>query len=708
MKAREGQMGKKKTKLEKILDYKDSGGDLDALLKVHKISRGGKDIFDPSKKSQREVNVIKGQSVTGSKKEGIIELVATTERPVKRWYIDWDEMEVKYYNEVLVCKEGAIETERMDSGGVKLFKNHESNKIESAYGVVSGYRVEDCALIQEVRFDMEDDEASECFRKVDGGFLNTFSVGYKIDYDKAEMKEVDGEDWLFCKSWEPLEISVVGIPADRDAVLLESRAEKNSLQSKLNSVTIKTEKPNLFTEEKNMNEEAKKAAEEAARKAELEASAKEASEKTLEKERKRQDEILALATEFEITGPDKLKELLDSEKSIQAIKLDILQEKIKEQEKKAEELKVGTGPKITANDKAADAHKTHLERELGAIMFNKKREKMEGYKNDGERHNSLHSLMRLHLDEKGIKIPNQNPELVRSVLATTDFPLALADTVHREVYSIYDSMAMADYMPLVGEYRVSDFREKTLSTTSSTKSAIKLAPESGPLAYDAVLESGEKGQVNRYVKGIKISYEMMVNDDVSLIQQVSMSLASTLSGTASALFWQEYGSGQAGESAFFRGDNLVAATPLDNAGINKAYEYLKTRRMDQGQKKSAKENLALYLSLPLNTLVVHPEMAATAKSLLRDISADTAASVNVWADEVKNLVISPYHPTKSWAAFTEPMRCPAFFQLQLTDRPMLDISSKVDFDSWCIKTRGELAIGFKALDRRGAIRFATA
>lgn len=652
--------------------------------------------------------------------EGIARVVATTEAPVKRWYWDWDDWEIKFYWEVLVCKEGALDTRRMDSKGLTVFLNHKASDVKESVGVIESYQIneEDCRLEMDLRFDLNEETGATTFRKIKEGFLKNFSVGYAIDYSKSEMKEIEGEDWMFCKSWEPHEISVVGVNADRDAQVLETRGSDGEKKNVAKDVEVIQDANNTTKEidmsKKNKDGEAPGASKGGETKVAASTSIPIATPpgdagegvKSPVCEKERRSEIFLLAKEFEINDLGKVQNLLDSKKTLDQIKIDILTDKVKAQESTGAHVK-SDGEVLVGKDFGADAKKEYFSRELGAIMFGAKRKEMEGYKRNSEHHVSFHSLCRSHLVDSGVNIPKSTGDMIRSVLGVADFPLALADTVHREMYSIFESMAMENYKPLVMESMVPDFREKTLSTIGGTRSA-KVTAEGAAVVYDAVLESGERASVSRYVKGMKLTYEMMVNDDVGLMQQVSRAIPESLSADANALFWDEFLGGRVGANAFFSGTNVHGMpAPLTNQNINHAYTFLKTRLMNPGHAASAGEKRALYLALPLSTLAVPPQLAGTAKSLLRDLSADVAAGVNVWANEITNLIISPYLGATTWYAFTDPMRVPGFFQLTLTGEPMLQVDSEVDFDTRCLKIKGELVTGFKALDRRAGLRFNT-
>ena len=184
--------------------------------------------------------------------KGIIEVIATTEKPVTRYYIDWEKLELVEYGEVLVCNEEMIDTERLDNKSLVLFKDHHSYTVKESIGVLESYTIDEekKQLRFTLKLDLKEEQGKICFRKIKEGFLKSFSVGYRINWDKSEIKEDDDGQLIAECAWIPLEISLVGIPADAEAQVVGTKNFKESkkrLEKKLNliknnSIDIKTQK----------------------------------------------------------------------------------------------------------------------------------------------------------------------------------------------------------------------------------------------------------------------------------------------------------------------------------------------------------------------------------------------------------------------------------------------------------------------------------
>ena len=130
------------------------------------------------------------------------ELCFATEAPVTRYF----------GTEVLNCDSRSIRMERLNTRA-PLLLNHDPDE---QIGVVESARVDadgKCRAV--VRFSKSED-GEEIFQDVVDGIRSLVSVGYVIH--KLETQKLpDGSEVQRATDWEPLEISIVSIPADTSA-----------------------------------------------------------------------------------------------------------------------------------------------------------------------------------------------------------------------------------------------------------------------------------------------------------------------------------------------------------------------------------------------------------------------------------------------------------------------------------------------------------
>jgi len=145
-----------------------------------------------------------------NEEERSITLSFSSEEPYGRW---WG-------IEILDHSKGAMDTTRLERDAPLLF-NHDPDAV---IGVVKKTWIEGNKGYAEVKFG-NSQKAKEIYEDVKGGILKNVSVGYIIDEMKL-VEERDGEDVYRVTKWQPMEISIVSIPADTTVGIGRSFEEK--------------------------------------------------------------------------------------------------------------------------------------------------------------------------------------------------------------------------------------------------------------------------------------------------------------------------------------------------------------------------------------------------------------------------------------------------------------------------------------------------
>ncbi len=103
--------------------------------------------------------------------------------------------------------------------------NHDSNQLPIGKGNV---HLRDGQLVIDVQFDQEDERAREVERKAKAGFMNAVSVGFRPleSKSRSELPEDNkyyGQRGMYYSKSELLEVSIVTIPANGEATMLEQK-----------------------------------------------------------------------------------------------------------------------------------------------------------------------------------------------------------------------------------------------------------------------------------------------------------------------------------------------------------------------------------------------------------------------------------------------------------------------------------------------------
>lgn len=120
---------------------------------------------------------------------------ASSEAPVDRWF----------GTEVLSHEKGAIRFDRMKSGAVPLLFNHDWADV---IGMVDAGAVKDGRMLVDAHL-FDTARAQELAVMIDGGLRN-ISIGYQIHTLEEDVKSAT----FTARDWEPLEVSIVTVPAD--------------------------------------------------------------------------------------------------------------------------------------------------------------------------------------------------------------------------------------------------------------------------------------------------------------------------------------------------------------------------------------------------------------------------------------------------------------------------------------------------------------
>jgi len=128
-----------------------------------------------------------------------MDLSFSSETPVRRWY----------GNEVLDHSKGSVRMQRMNNGA-PLLANHD---MDQHIGIVEGAKIADARGSAKVRFGRAP-LAEQKFQDAKDGILRNVSVGYIVH--KYQVTETDDKtpDEYRAVDWEPVEVSLVAVPAD--------------------------------------------------------------------------------------------------------------------------------------------------------------------------------------------------------------------------------------------------------------------------------------------------------------------------------------------------------------------------------------------------------------------------------------------------------------------------------------------------------------
>ena len=152
--------------------------------------------------------------------EGTVQLVVSTETPVERGF----------GQEVLSHAADAVDLEYLNSGRAPLLLDH---SFEKQIGVIKSVELDQAnrKIRAIVKFGRNDEQSRSVFQDVVDGIRQNVSIGYKVHEMERDSSDGSGTTYRVTK-WEPLEVSMVAVGADVNAMVGRQVEVKQSEQAK--------------------------------------------------------------------------------------------------------------------------------------------------------------------------------------------------------------------------------------------------------------------------------------------------------------------------------------------------------------------------------------------------------------------------------------------------------------------------------------------
>jgi phage major head subunit gpT-like protein len=562
------------------------------------------------------------------------------------------------YVERLSLDPSAVNLERLNSGSAPLLNSHSRDGISDVIGVIEkawidSEKNEGRAI---VRFSGRPDVAG-ILEDVRDGILKNTSVGYKVHRFEDQLEK--GVLTKTAVEWEPVEISLVGIPADA----------RSQIRNKLNEgVQVRMNiHPNI------------------------------------KQERERILEIQS-ATRAAGLSDDFSQRLITSETSLdQARKLII------------EEMKKGKTPEtrnhidIRAGDQdESDSRKKGLENAILNRLNSK--HKLDDF---GRKY---HGISLLEAGQECIKrsypmtgygiSPIRVAE--RAMNATSDFPMILNNVLNKSMRESFES-APATYQAFTRTVTTRDFKP-IYRIQLGEAPLLEPLNEQGEFRKGTLSETQESYKPSTFGKAISLTRETLVSDDLSALQRTS-----TLLARASADHISESVYNQLCNNPIMSDGRLFDQKKHFNVGPQSEID-LKSLNIGRTAMRLQKGQEGRVLNLIPKTLLVPASLETRAQqylgqsmlySLMSSKNAAVETQINPFAGAL-NIVAEPRldaYSTNTWYLMTDLAQSDIFelAYLEGQEGPFLD--SEMQFGTGGITYVCRLEYGVGAIEWRSWYRF---
>lgn len=523
-----------------------------------------------------------------------VELSFSSETPYGRWFGD----------EILCHDEECINLERFNNGlGTVLF-NHDRDAV---VGHVEKVWLEDNRGKALARFDT-DEQSETIFQKVQSGTLQGVSVGYAINrYEVLEDEDTKSTNGRFngpayvVTDWEPLEISIVSVPADPTVGVGRSAEEIHT--------SIDTQEDNTrMDQEKNLEVQEVKSApvETGLTQADL--------QKAMEQERKRTSEITAMFRDFDVEGADEAIVLGKSVEEAREMVMDQLRARNK-------------GVSVTMGEAESDKFRAAAQ---DAVLMAAGIPVADAAPGAQElRGHSMVELAREALQREGLKANfGDNMELARAAInSTSTFPAIMSNLANKSVMVGFNE-AETTYQIWTGKGSNRDFKEAARYALSEAGN-LELVPEGGQFKQDSLGEASARTKVATYGKLFSLTRQAIINDDLGLFSKIATKYGSAAKRLVNKMVYAQLTGNvkmQDNVALFDSKHGNVAGTgeALSLKAIAKAITAMRR------QKGITDEAI---LNITPKYLVVPPELEMTAYQIVNSTAA---------VDGVNSGVVNPY------------------------------------------------------------------
>ena len=526
-----------------------------------------------------------------------VELSFSSETPYGRWF----------GNEILCHDEECINLERFNNGlGTALF-NHDRDAV---VGHVEKAWIENNRGKALVRFD-EDEQSDTIFQKVQSGTLKGVSVGYSIKrYEVLDEKDsvssngrFKGPDLYVVTDWEPLEISIVSVPADPTVGVGRSADEIHTSIDTQEEEKSMDEKEVLKTEDVKSTEPV----ETGITKADL--------AKAMEQERKRTSEITALFRDFDVEGADEAIVTGVSVDEARAMVMDQLRARNKG-------VSVTMGEAETDKFRAAAQDAVLMAAGLPVAEPAPGANELRGY--------SMIELARESLRRECDTKANfgDNMEMARAAVnSTSTFPAIMSNLANKSVMVGFNE-AETTFQIWAGKGSNRDFKEAARVALSEAGN-LELVPEGGQFQQDVFGEASARTKVATYGKIFSLTRQAIINDDLGLFSKIATKYGSAAKRLVNKMVYAQLtGTVKMQDNvALFdvkHGNVATTGEALSLKAIAKAITAMRRQKGITG---------AANLNITPKYLVVPPELEVTAYQIVNSTAA---------VDGTNSGVVNPY------------------------------------------------------------------
>jgi hypothetical protein len=419
----------------------------------------------------------------------------------------------------------AVRLDRLNSGAA-LLNNHQSADLSNILGVVERAWIENGEGRARVRFS-ERAEVDPIFRDVAAGIIRNVSVGYQVhQWSEPERANKDEPPTYRALDWEPMELSLVGVPFDAKAQTRSIPADPS--MSEQNKAAGGDPAP-VINVQRTIDPNPQPEPVPAVDNSELQRTAADL---------RRERDILRMGQSAGLSA-EQTDELIRSSKSVQECSIEAV--RLLRLRLEGGDVRTGEVPAI--------GHPARVEvtRDSGDTLLRGIEEGLSARVQVGKpmtdlgrefRSYTLLEMTRQYLESRGVNTRGMSKtELVqRGFHSTSDFPLLFSNLAGKTLDAAYQEEPHT-WKPLCRQRNLPDFKEANDLIVAGALTPEPLL-EGGEYKAGTLQEAQHTWKLATFARKVTVTRQAIINDDLSALERVPEMLGRGFRRLESNIIWE--------------------------------------------------------------------------------------------------------------------------------------------------------------------------
>lgn len=542
--------------------------------------------------------------------------------------------------------------DRLNSGRAPLLDGHDASSLDAILGTVQRAWIDGNNLMVEVRF-AETERGNQAMGMVERGELTSLSIGYTVKKYEDVTQKSDTRSHYIARDWEVLEVSLVAIPFDQNAVIRNFETEETEILNRAQGA----ETGSIMNEAQ------------------------------LQAERTRVREIKNLCR---AQGFDDLEDsLIERGATVDEARKAVLEEMSK---KPAPAAQIDTNTRVevgmSGSERKRDLIVDTLVQRFGGPEAPKDARIFQGR---SFLQNLEHVIPR--------RLGQTDQQFATRAMSSSDLPYILANVGEKSIANRL-KLAQPSWKSWASQGTLRNFKEHSLLKSSAWPS-LQERQEGGEFQYGSLSEDREQVALKEFGVALAFTRRMLINDDLNELQNMIGQSAVAVNALENSLVYSVLTSNPAmadGYAVFSsEHSNLLSAAALTDSTIGEAFKKMREQTSIDGRK----------LNMAPQFLICGPDQEMAARKYLAQISPAQASNVNPFSQSLQLVVDAEITSNDYFFAASPSLNAGvSLFHLEGEESPRVESRNRFETENVEIKVAHSAVA--KAVDHRGLCKSANA